>query len=80
MIQLGKKVVPVEVKAGASGKLKSLHRFMHLKGLARAVRINSQSPSKSCVKLKDTQGVPVQYELISLPFYLVGQIHRLLQL
>lgn len=80
VIQHGTKVVPVEVKAGASGKLKSLHRFMHLKGLARAVRINSQSPLKSCVKLKDTQGIPVQYELISLPFYLVGQIHRLLQL
>jgi uncharacterized protein len=78
VIQHGSKVVPIEVKAGASGKLKSLHRFMHLKGLSLAVRINSALPSKKVLNIKDTQGIPVQYELSSIPFYLIGELHRLL--
>ena len=29
---------------------------------------------------KNSNGDPVQYKLISIPFYLLGQIHRLLNL
>ena len=29
---------------------------------------------------KNSNGEPVQYKLISIPFYLLGQIHRLLNL
>ncbi len=79
VIQHGSKVVPIEVKAGASGKLKSLHQFMKLKGLSIAVRINSTLPGLSEVNLKDTQGDPVKYQLRSLPFYLIGELHRLLE-
>ena len=78
VIQHGSRVIPIEVKAGASGKLKSLHQFMKLKGLKTAVRINSSIPLLSKVNLKDTQGEPVQYELRSLPFYLISELHRLL--
>jgi uncharacterized protein len=74
------KVVPVEVKAGSTGSLKSLHVFMGLKKYTTAVRINSDFPSKTVVKLKDQLGNNVSYILISLPFYLTGQIHRLLDL
>lgn len=79
VIQHGSKVVPIEVKAGATGKLKSLHRFMHLKNLSIGVRINSALPSKNDLQLKDTQGNPVHYELRSIPFYLIGELPRLLQ-
>lgn len=79
VIQHGSKVVPIEVKAGTSGTLKSLHRFMNLKGLPLAVRINSSPPSLSDIHLKDTQGIPVQYKLQSIPFYLIGELHRLLE-
>ncbi len=78
VFQHGSKVIPVEVKTGAIGKLKSLHLFMGLKGLLRAVKINSKPPCYSKVKLKDTQGTPVEYDLISIPFYLIGELHRLL--
>lgn len=78
IIQHGSKIVPIEVKAGVAGKLKSLHLFMKLKGLKSAVRINSNLPLLSEVSLKDTQGDSVQYQLRSLPFYLIGQLHRLL--
>jgi predicted AAA+ superfamily ATPase len=78
VIQHGSKVVPVEVKAGSTGTLKSLHRFMHLKKLSLALRISSAMPMVSTVRVNDTQGTPISYELRSLPFYLISQVHRLL--
>ena len=47
IIQHGTKVVPIEVKAGSSGGLKSLHVFMGLRKLPRAVRINSGSAKRN---------------------------------
>lgn len=78
VIQHGNTIVPIEVKAGATGSLKSLHLFMKLKKLSLAVRINSDFPSKAPVKVKDHSGTSVEYRLVSIPFYLVGQIHRFL--
>ncbi len=79
VIQHGSKIIPIEVKAGASGTLKSLHRFMHIKKLSLAVRINSSLPQLSEVNIKDTQGNAVCYQLRSIPFYLTGELHRLLR-
>ena len=78
VIQHGTKIIPIEVKAGSTGTLKSLHRFMHVKGYKVAVRINSAPPSISDLHLKDTQGNQVHYELRSIPFYLISELHRLL--
>lgn len=78
VIQHGGQVVPIEVKAGTTGTLKSLHLFMGLKKLSLAVRINSDVPSLTPVNLKDTLGNEVQYRLLSIPFYLIGQLHRLI--
>lgn len=78
VIQHGMKVIPIEVKAGTTGTLKSLHRFMLLKERSLAVRINSAIPQISNVDVKDTLGNPVKYELRSIPFYLIGEMHRLL--
>jgi len=78
VIQHGNKVFPIEVKAGSSGSLKSLHFFIGLKKYPVAVRINSDYPNQTLVSVKDYLGNSVEYTLISIPFYLVGQIHRLL--
>lgn len=80
ILQHNNQVIPIEVKAGSTGSLKSLHFFMGLKKLAVAVRINSDYPSKTHVDIKDSTGNRVNYSLLSLPFYLIGQIHRLLDL
>ncbi len=69
VLQHGNQIVPVEVKAGKTGGLKSLHLFMELKKYPLAVRVNSDLPSKIKVK---------HFDLLSIPFYLLGQIHRLL--
>ena len=78
VIQHGNIVMPVEVKAGTTGSLKSLHIFMGLKKLAKAIRINSNLPSKTPIVVKNQLGETIHYELLSLPFYLVGQLHRLI--
>lgn len=78
IIQHRNSVIPIEVKAGSTGSLKSLHFFMKQKEFTRAVRVNSDFPSKCDVNFKDHEGNPVNYTLLSMPIYLLGQLHRLL--
>lgn len=78
VIQHKNQIVPVEVKAGSTGTLKSLHHFMESKGRNLAVRINSDYPIFGLVRVKTTTGSTVEYSLLSVPFYLIGQLHRLL--
>lgn len=78
IMQHRNKVIPVEVKAGSTGHLKSLHLFVGLKKLLLAVRINSDLPYKTEIKIKDHSNKAWHYTLLSLPFYLTGQIHHLI--
>ena len=78
IIQHENKVIPIEVKSGSTGSLKSLHLFMALKKSAMAVRLNSDFPSITPVEVKDATGQLIKYTLLSIPFYLMGQLHRLL--
>lgn len=73
------KIIPIEVKSGSTGQLKSLHLFMHLKKLNNAIRINSDFPSQTQINFKLHDGTKINYILMSLPFYLLGQLHRLLR-
>ncbi len=78
LLQHQTEIIPVEIKSGKTGSLKSLHYFMAEKKLSRAIRINSDFPSLTNIDIKTNTGKPVEYQLISIPFYLTGQIHRLL--
>ena len=78
LMQHGNKVIPLEVKAGSTGSLKSLHVFMELKNSKLAVRVNADLPSKTQVSVNSRTGKSVQYALLSVPFYLMGQVTRLL--
>ncbi|RWX43910.1 hypothetical protein H206_02329 [Candidatus Electrothrix aarhusensis] len=79
LISVSGQVVPVEVKAGKIGSLKSLQVFMSEKKLPAAVRFNSMVSScletRSAIAGKDS----VNFSFISLPLYLVCQVERLLQ-
>ena len=70
-------VVPVEIKAGTTGSLRSLHQFLNEKRRDFAVRFNADVPSL----LHDSKGLPdgtrIDYHLLSLPLYMVGQARRL---
>lgn len=71
-------IIPIEVKAGKTGTMKSLHQFMANKKLKLAVRINADIPSIVEVDVQTNLGDRACYTLISIPFYLIGQLHRLL--
>jgi predicted AAA+ superfamily ATPase len=79
LVSIENKVIPVEVKAGASGSLKSLQVFLAEKRVPVALRFNSMTPSLTelAVKIKGTFGHP--YLFLSLPHYLVCQAKRLLK-
>lgn len=78
IIQHENQIIPIEVKAGTTGSLKSLHQYMSEKKKTLAVRINSDLPSHCPVNVKDSSGNTVEYKLLSIPFYLLGQLHRLI--
>lgn len=75
-------VVPVEVKAGSSGSMKSLLRFVQEKKSPVAVRLDANPPSFQHVEHRLADGmhgsVPVAFDLLSLPLYMVGEIGRLI--
>ncbi|MCX6991510.1 MAG: ATP-binding protein [Chlamydiae bacterium] len=78
VIQHENQIIPVEVKAGTTGTLRSLHQFMKEKKKTIAIRINSDTPSLGPVQIKDDLST-FEYTLLSLPFYLLGQLHRLIR-
>jgi predicted AAA+ superfamily ATPase len=78
IIQHEDQVIPIEVKAGTTGTLKSLHQFMKEKKKTVAIRMNSDFPKCGLVNIRDSLGSSIEYRLLSLPFYLLGQLHRLI--
>jgi predicted AAA+ superfamily ATPase len=79
LIQDNQRLIPIEVKAGVEGKLRSLHQFMSEKPWKIAIRFYAGPVKRDHIKSKTTTGDLNDYELISLPFYLLGQIYRLLE-
>lgn len=79
VISHGSHIIPIEVKAGTTGTLKSLHLFMAERQLPLAIRVNGDKPSLNPVDAKTQTGKAARYQLLSLPFYLVGQIPRLIE-
>ena len=71
------RVVPIEVKAGSTGKLRSLQLMVLEKSLPVAVRFCSDPPSVLEERRRTVKG-DVSFRLLSLPHYLVQQTLRLL--
>ena len=71
LLQMHGRIVPVELKSGAAGSMKSLHQFMFDKRLDLAVRIDANPPSVMEVHVKTTQGDEVRYRLLGIPHYLL---------
>lgn len=82
ILQHGFDIFPVEVKAGTSGSLKSLHQFIYEKKRNRAIRFDLNVPStqKVVAKLNTNSGVQeVQYTLHSFPLYGVEKLPSILE-
>lgn len=74
------KVIPIEVKSGKTGSLKSLHRFINDKHIDFAVRVNSNCPIIENITNKLTTGETISFQLLSIPFYLVFRLRSLINL
>ncbi|MES2775827.1 MAG: AAA family ATPase [Bacteroidota bacterium] len=69
------KLIPVEVKSGVSGKLKSLHLFMDMAPHNMAIRF--YSGEIDITEIITAGGK--KYHLLSLPYYLVSQLDNYLE-
>jgi len=80
VIALDGQIVPIEVKSGATGSLRSLHQFMGEKNLPLAIRFDARVPSCQQIQttmMKNGESTRVDYRLISLPLYLVERLPEL---
>jgi len=64
VISTSGKIIPIEVKSGAHGRLKSLHLFLQEKNLDLGIKIST---------------APLSYEknILNIPFYLMSELTRL---
>lgn len=68
-------IIPIEVKSGKEGTLKSLHVFMDLAPHNLAIRLYAGA-------LKITESVTTKgkkYQILNLPYFLVSQIEKYMQ-
>jgi predicted AAA+ superfamily ATPase len=75
LIQYENLIVPVEVKSGATGRLRSLHQFMDRTPHQYAVRIYSGQFEINRIRTLNGK----KFVLLNLPFYLAGSIHEYLE-
>lgn len=66
LVNVESKILPIEVKAGATGRLRSIKQFMEEKGIPLGVRL-SEAP------------LSLEKGILSIPLYLIEQLPRLLE-
>ncbi len=81
LVQVEGRIVPVEVKSGAAGSMRSLHQFMALRGGSLAVRFDLNPPTLQ--EVSTTAETPqgrkqVDYRLLSMPLYLAQRLEPIL--
>lgn len=78
MIPMGAKVIPVEVKTGVQGGMKSLWEFMREKKLTRAVRCSLENFGE--FEHVDTKADNTVRHVTICPLYSISQMSRLMQI
>lgn len=78
LVEINGRIVPIELKSGAAGAMKSLHQFVHDKQLDLAVRCDTNPPSEQALDVRTTLGDPAKYRLVNVPHYLVWNLERIL--
>ena len=68
------RLYPIEVKSGTNAHLRSLHVFMDNSNIDTAIRVWPNPYSVDKVKTPNGK----EYRLINLPFYLIGNLHQVL--
>lgn len=73
------KIVPIEVKSGKTGTMRSLHQFMARQSCSKAVRLDLNPPSVQNITTDIPYGEKrktVSYRLESYPTYLIEMFQR----
>ena len=81
VISRGPLIVPVEVKSGRSGSLKSLQQFVTQKNIPLAVRFDLNPPGMQEIShsISTAKGIKrANYKLLSLPLYLAEALPKVL--
>lgn len=82
VVTIGGDIIPIEVKSGATGSLKSLHQFMGNKKAPLAIRFDTQLPHlqqiDTLIKTKDASQ-QIKYPLLSLPLYLAERLEEIVR-
>jgi predicted AAA+ superfamily ATPase len=76
LIQHEGAIVPIEVKSGSSGRLKSLHSYAIKKNAALGVRIHSGKAGLETLQVRVKER-SASLKLLNLPFYMAGHVQRL---
>jgi predicted AAA+ superfamily ATPase len=70
VLQHGNKIIPIEVKSGATGRLRSLHEFINQADHNYAVRLYAGD-----LKVETATTITgKQYHLLNLPYFLAGKM------
>jgi len=75
LYNFGGQMIPVEVKSGTSGKLRSLHQFLEVSEIQVAVRF--YAGQFQVEEHKTLEGKP--YKLINIPYFLTGKLNGYLE-
>ncbi|MCI0696526.1 AAA family ATPase [candidate division KSB1 bacterium] len=81
VFQWNNSLIPVEVKAGKTGSLKSLHVYLLEKRLNTAIRFNLDKPSIGTFQTKTSTGkiqTEIEFQLLSLPLYMCFQLPEII--
>ena len=71
------RIIPVEVKSGSRGSIKSLQSFVIRKKADLAIRLSSAKPSVNLLKAQMNQQ-SYDFTLLNIPFYLSNRLEALL--
>lgn len=69
------RLIPIEVKSGQTGRLKSLHQFIKESNSKFAFRVYSGEKNIQVIELDNG----IKYKLVSLPFYLVFRLYDFIE-
>jgi len=81
VVSRGRMIIPIEVKAGKNGTLKSVHQFVAQKTTGLAVRFDMNEPSLHEVSSGirwNNKDKEIHYRLLSLPLYAVEELERII--
>jgi predicted AAA+ superfamily ATPase len=71
-------VLPIEVKSGSSGSLKSLHQYLYRNKKSVGVRLSSGNILINDAKVAMQTGEVLTYRLYSLPLYLASRLEQVI--